>query len=156
MTKSIGSAKSRATVKRITKCVLAMVTKLTPTYAASKLGLGVNDIRNMRNGTGFSVAMLIKMVNNTWYEPATIIGGKRLVTRTTHHRTTQARLDKRIRKLSWNYPGEDLAKLTGLSVSGAFGLRYANGAHVTLYTVLGFVDAGHPIDELLFGAVRGN
>ena len=69
----------------------------------------------------------------------------------TERKVQQRYLDGRVRKLAWTYPGKELAKLTGLSVTGAYGLRYGTG-HITLYTLLGFLAAGHRLDELVFGA----
>ena len=43
--------------------------------------------------------------------------------------------------------------MTGLSVTGAYGLRYQESeAHITLYTLLGFVNGGYKLDELVFGS----
>ena len=41
-----------------------------------------------------------------------------------------------------------------LSVTGAYGLRYKEDAHITLYTLVGFVEAGagYTLDKLIFGS----
>ncbi len=154
-TKEIGSTKARAQVKQITKRVLAHVKKLTPTDAAHILGLDVDDMRNMKQGNKFSVPMLFKMIRVGRFDPVSILEGptlKKLKKSTIVPRATQQRLDDRIHNLAWHYPGKVLAKMTGLSVTGAYGLRYSS-AHVTLYTVLGFIHAGYSAEELVFGPV---
>ncbi|MEE8615526.1 MAG: hypothetical protein V3T11_09990 [Roseateles sp.] len=161
MAKQIGSAKARKTVKQATARVLKEVKHLTPTLAAEKLGLGTDDMRNMRQGTAkLSVPMLLKMVRRG-YDPASIVNGPTLwflpgckddgLGTAVKRKVQQRYLDGRVRKLAWTYPGKELAKLTGLSVTGAYGLRYGTG-HITLYTLLGFLAAGHRLDELVFGA----
>lgn len=153
--KKIGSAKARKQVAEITKRVLDFVGYCTPTEAAPMLGVSVDDMRNMRQGNKVSVAILIKLVRVGRFSPKSIIEGPKLRKMAKSKSTIavyQRRLDGRIRKLAWTRPGKEWAKLTGLSVTGAYGLRYATSASVTLYTVLGFVNAGHSIDELVFGA----
>ena len=153
-TKAIGSAKARKIVKQTTKRVLDRTKNLTPTEAAEELGLGVDDIRNLRQGTGkFSVPMLVKMVK-AGFDPGSILYATGTGLR-KHKRPTrgvqQRFINKRIGKLAYEHTGKELAKLTGLSVTGAYGLRYNTDAHVTLYTILGFVEAGYTLDELVFG-----
>lgn len=118
------------------------------------LGVSVDDMRNMRQGNKLSVPILLKMVRVGRFDPKSIIEGpklRKLNAKRSVRGAQQRLLDGRIRKLAWTRPGKEWAKLTGLSVTGAYGLRYASDAHVTLYTVLGFLDAGHTIDELIFG-----
>lgn len=153
--KPIGSSRSRRRVREITKRVLAYCQGATPTEAAPILGVSVDDMRNMRQGNKLSVPILLKMVRVGRFDPKSIIEGpklRKLPSKRSVRGAQQRLLDGRIRKLSWTRPGKEWAKLTGLSVTGAYGLRYATGAHVTLYTVLGFLDAGHGIDELVFGS----
>lgn len=154
--KPIGSAKARKQVKQITRRVLEFVKDATPTEAAPMLGVSVDDMRNMRQGNKLSVAILLKMVRVGRFNPKSIIEGpklRKMPPKTSTRGTHQTQLDGRIRKLAWLKPGKEIAKLTGLSVTGAYGLRYAKGAHVTLYTVLGFLNSGHSIDEIILGKV---
>lgn len=153
MTKAIGSAKARKQVKQITKRVLSHVKKLTPTEAAPILGLSVDDVRNMRQGNKFSVPMLFKMVVKGRFDPNSIIDGpelKKLHRARKIRGATRVNLDARIHALAWDHPGKELAKMTGLSVTGAYGLRYST-SHVTLYTVLGLIHAGYSIDAMVLG-----
>ncbi len=154
VTKKIGSAKARTQVKAITKRVLDTCKHLTPTEAAPMMGVGVDDMRNMRQGNKVSVAILMKLVRVGRFDPKSIIEGpklRKMSAKRSADGARQLRLDGRIRKLAWLKPGKEIAKLTGLSVTGSYGLRYAKGAHVTLYTVLGFLNAGHSIDEIILG-----
>lgn len=153
--KAIGSAKARKQVKQITKRMLAYGYSKgsTPPEVALILGVDVDDVRNMLQGNKFSVPMLFKMVVDGRFDPTSILEGpelKRLYRARKTRGVTQKNLDALIHKLAWDYPGKELAKLTGLSVTGAYGLRYS-GAHVTLYTVLGFIHSGVSIDKLVFG-----
>lgn len=152
--KAIGSARSRRRVREATARVLAYVQHVSPTEGAPMLGVSVDDIRNMRQGNKLSVPILLKMVRTGRFDPKSVLDGPKLrkLRSTKSARGAQRRLvDGRIRKLSWTRPGAEWAKLTGLSITGAYGLRYTTKAHVTLYTVLGFLDAGHTTDELIFG-----
>ena len=154
MTKPIGSPKSRRTVKAATKRALKAVKRLTPTDAALVLGVSVNDVRNMRQGNNLSIPILLKMVRKGGYTPSSILFGPDLemFNGTKSRRGAQQRLvNGRIRKLARQRPGKEIAKLTGLSVTGAYGLRYNAGANVTLYTIMGFHHAGHDIDSMIFG-----
>lgn len=153
--KPIGSAKARKQVLQITKRVLAFVParEYTPTEAAPILGVDVDDMRNMRQGNNLSVPILFKMVVDGRFDPTSILEGPKLKKMHRARKTrgaTQNNLDYLIHKLAWDYPGKELAKMTGLSVTGAYGLRYS-AAHVTLYTVLGFIHSGASIDKLVFG-----
>lgn len=156
-TKAIGSGRSRRRVREMTRRVLAHCADATPTQAAPVLGVSVDDVRNMRQGNNISVPIMLKMVRVGRFDPQSIIDGpvlKKLPASRVVRGAQQRLLDGRIRKLAWTRPGKEWAKLTGLSVTGAYGLRYATGAHVTLYTVLGFLDAGHTVDELIFGRTK--
>jgi len=152
-TKAIGSAKARKQVRQITRRVLAHVKNRTPAEAAITLGLDVDDVRNMKQGNKFSVPMLFKMVVKGRFDPTSILEGpelKKLHRARKTHRLKQVCLDARIHALAWDYPGKELAKMTGLSVTGAYGLRYSD-SHVTLYTVLGFIHSGASVEKLVFG-----
>ena len=153
MAKKIGSAKARKAVKEITKRVLERVKDLTPTEGAVVLGCGVDDVRNMRQGNGMSSTIFLKLVRSGRYSPKSIIEGPKLRKLTRGKSVFGAKqdaVDARVRKLAFEMPGKDLAKATGLSVTGAYGLRYGTG-HVTLYTLLGLLDAGFKMDHLFFG-----
>ena len=78
MKKAIGSAKARKQVKQITKRVLAHVKGLTPTESAHILCLGLDDVRNMKQGNKFSVPMLCKMVIDGHFDPTSILEGPEL------------------------------------------------------------------------------
>ena len=123
--------------------------------AADGFSLGINDVRNLRQGNSrLSVPMLLKMVRKGRYDPASILVGPELkhMSNTKGVRGAQQKLiNGRIRKLSYLRSGKETAKLTGLSVTGAFGLRYNPDANVTLYTVMGFWHAGHDLDSMIFG-----
>ncbi len=136
--KKVGSPRSRRLVK-----------------AAPVLGLGVNDIRNLRQSNSLlSVPMLLKLVRRG-YTPSSILVGPELeafnkATKST--RGVQQRLvNRRIAKLAWLRPGAETARITGLSPTGAFGLRYQPDANVKLGTILGFWHAGHDLDAMIFG-----
>lgn len=157
MAKAIGSDKARKQVIRMTRRVLRHKNahKMTPTEAALVLHLTVNDVRNMRQGNKLSVPMICRMVRDGRFDPNSIFNGPELVKlrgrASTPNGAYQDLVDDRIRKLAWGWPGKALAKVTGLSVTGAYGLRYATRAHVTLYTVIGFVNAGYTVDALVLG-----
>ena len=153
--KLIGSARSRRRVRDITTRVLAHVKDDASTEAAPILGVGVADVRNMRQGNKVSVPILLKMIRVGRFDPRSIIEGPKLrkLRSARSVRGAQQRLvDARVCKLACTRPGKEWVRLTGLSIRSAYGLRSASGAHVTLYTLLGFLDAGHTIDELIFGS----
>lgn len=154
--KAIGSAKSRKAVKSITRRVLAKVKDLTPTQAAPVLGVSVDDMRNMRQGNQVSSQIFFKMVRVGRFTPQSIIEpskqGLRKMPKTKSTKgSAPSQIFARVRKIARETPGKELAKKTGLSVTGAYGLRYNTGI-VTLYTLLGLLDAGIPMNRLFFGA----
>ncbi len=152
--KPIGSVEARTQVDQMTERAMTYkgAHKLTPTEAAKVLGLGVNDVRNIRQGNArLSMPMIIKMMRVGGFSARSIFNGPRPKLALKRGRPTQVAIDKRIRKYAWDWTGKDLAEATGLSVTGAYGLRYATKAHVTLYTVIGFVNAGYTLDDIILG-----
>lgn len=153
-TKSIGSPRARKQVRAITRRALAYTKGQTPTDAAPMLGVSVDDMRNMRQGNKLSMPILLKMVL-AGFELGSIVNGPKLKqgprpSAFRRRKMLRARVDARMRKLARTVPGKELAKSTGLSVTGAYGLRYGTG-HITLYTLLGFVYSGHSLEEIVFG-----
>lgn len=154
MTKPIGSPKSRRAVKAATKRILKVVRDMTPTEGAEMLGVSVNDLRNMRQGNNLSVAILLKLVKVGRFGPASVLAGpelRKLGWKKNTRGAQQRFVNRRISQLAYLRSGKETAKLTGLSVTGAFGLRYDPDANVTLCTVLGFWFAGHDLDSMIFG-----
>ncbi|MCZ6868056.1 MAG: hypothetical protein O7G84_00970 [Gammaproteobacteria bacterium] len=155
MTKKIGSPKSRRAISAATKRLLKLTKGMTHAEAADRLSLGINDVCNLRQGNSrLSVPMLLKMVRIGRYDPASVLVGPELkhMSADKSVRGAQQRLiNARIARLARLRSGEETARLTGLSVTGAFGLRYRPDANVTLYTVMGFWHAGHDFDAMIFG-----
>lgn len=149
-----GSDKSRDQAVRMTKAVLKYAKGWTPTEAAEELGCNMNDVRNMRMGNNVSLPILVKLINKGHFTPESLLSGKGLERGgVAHARTSQVRIDSFIRKLARVTPGKEMAKLTGFSVTGAYGLRdYGDKrAHVTLYPVLELIRSGYSIDEVILG-----
>lgn len=119
------------------------------------LSLGINDMSNLRQSNSrLSMPMLFKMVRDGRFDPASILIGPELKkhSRRQLRGATQRQLNIRIAKLARLRSGKETAKITGLSVTGAYGLRYDPDANVTLYTVMGFWHAGHDLGSMIFGA----
>ena len=151
--KPIGSPRSRRRVREITARALGFCKGVHPTAAAPMLGVSVDDMRNMRQGNKFSVPMLCKAVA-AGFDIDSIINGPKLFKTRGRRQVSGAQqdlVDKRIRDIAWSLPGKVIAKATGLSVTGAYGIRYAKEAHVTLYTILGFDDAGYSLRHMILG-----
>ncbi len=141
-------------MKAATKRVLKACRHQSPTEAAVALGVGVNDIRNMRQGNQISVPILLKLVRYGW-DPASIMVGPELKPSSRSTRAVRQRLvNGRIRKLARLRPGKEIAKLTGLSVTGAYGLRYDPDANVSLTTIMGFWFGGHDLRTMIYGGAR--
>ncbi len=154
MIKKNGSAATRRQVKDITNKVLAKVADLTPTQAAPVLGVSVDDMRNMRQGNKVSSLIFCKLITRGRFSPKSLIEGKTLRKMPKGTNTRACRpgpVFSRARRLSWTMPGKELAQATGLSVTGAYGLRYAEGM-VTLSTLLGLLNVSSP-EYLFFGKV---
>lgn len=155
MAKKIGSPKSRRAISAATKRLLNLTKGMSHAEAADRLSVGIDDMRNMRQGNSkLSVPMLLKMVKVGRYDPATVLVGPELrhIPLGKSTRGVQQRLiNARVAKLARLRPGRETAKLTGLSETGAYGLRYSKTANVTLYTMMGFWHAGHDLESMVFG-----
>lgn len=153
--KPAGNPQSRRAVSEATKRVLAHCADMTPTLAAKTLGVGVDDVANMRAGYQWlTVAVLLKMIRTGHYDPRSIIEGPKLRklppkrdTRGAQQRLVNARMSK----LAWSRSGMEWARLTGLSMVGAYGLRYNKTANVKLGTILAFAAVGPSFEEIIFG-----
>jgi len=153
--KPAGNPQSRRAVSDATKRVLAHCEGMTPTLASKSLGVGVDDIANMRAGYQWlTVAVLLKMVRNGHFDPRSIVEGPKLrkLPAKRDTRGAQQRLvNARMNKLAWSRSGMEWARLTGLSMVGAYGLRYNKTANVKLGTILAFAAVGPSLEEIIFG-----
>ncbi len=152
--KLVGSPRSRRRVREMTKRVLEHCDDESAADAALMLGIATHDINNIRKGTNMTIGTMVKMVRVGRFDPTSIIDGpklRKLKPRQSVRGAQRASIDVRIQKLARTRPGKEWAKLTGLSITGAYGLRYSKGAHVTLSTLMGFLDAGYTVDELVLG-----
>jgi len=152
--KRIGSPESRRIVKEATHRVLAYCSGETGTVAAERLGVARTDIHNMRVGNQLTVPILLKMVHVGGFDPRSILMGPKLrkLARNRNVSKAQERLiAARIHKLAWTRSGVEWARLTGLSLVGAYGLRYPKTPNVRLGTVVAFLLAGESFEHLFYG-----
>jgi hypothetical protein len=150
-----GNAQSRREVRDATKRALAACAHLTPTHAAAHLGVGVDDVRNMRAGNQLTVAILVKMIRIGGYDPRSVLMGPALrkLPKTRDTRGAQQRLiNARMRALVWSGNGMEWARQTGLSIVGVYGIRYDKTANIKLGTILAFVAVGPKLEDIIFGS----
>lgn len=153
--KAIGSKEARKTVHAITQRVRQRVTHM-PSVAegAELLGISVHDLNNINRGNNVSSTIFFKLTRVGRWSHKSLIEGPSLrkMRKDSPNGATQAKVEKRIRKLATELPGKAVAKATGLSLTGSYGLRYDSG-RITLYTILGFANIV-PIGELLAGKTK--
>jgi hypothetical protein len=153
--KPAGNPESRRAVSAATDRVLAYCATLSPTAAAKRLGVDVADVANMRSGyQRLTMAVLLKMVRNERFDPRSIIEGptlRRLPAKRNTRGAQQRWINARMNKLAWSRSGLEWASLTGMSIVGAYGLRYTKTANVKLGTVLAFAAVGPSFEKILFG-----
>lgn len=144
----------RRTLKEATKRVLGYCGDLGPTAGSKLLGISIPDLRAMRVGYMVTVPILLKMVRVGRFDPSSVIYGPslRMLPSGRDTRGAQQRLvNARMRKLAWSQGGLLWARKTGLSVVGAYGLRYGKVSQVKLVTILAFCSGGANFEEIIFG-----
>jgi len=120
---------------------------------AKRLGLDSYDIKNLRAGNLPSLDMVLKLVTKGRFSPESIIYGRtfKKLSPGVSTKNAQPRLiNTRIRKLASSKPAQEWGNATGLAVHSIYQLR-VSGARAGLHTVLGFLNAGIPLEEVFFG-----
>ncbi len=151
--KRAGSNKTRIMVRDIGKRILAECAGQSPNDVAKRLGLDSYDIKNLRAGNLPSLDMVLKLVTKGRFSPESIIYGKsfKKLAPGVSTKNAQPRLiNTRIRKLAASKPAQEWGNATGLAVHSIYQLR-VSGARAGLHTVLGFLNAGIPLEEIFFG-----
>ena len=151
--KRAGSDKTRSMVRDIGKRILAQCAGQSPNDVAKRLGLDSYDIKNLRAGNLPSLDMVLKLVTKGRFSPESIIYGKsfKKLAAGVSTKNAQPRLiNTRIRKLAASKPAQEWGNATGLAVHSIYQLR-VSGARAGLHTVLGFLNAGIPLEEIFFG-----
>lgn len=140
-------------VRDIGKRILAQCAGQSPNDVAKRLGLDSYDIKNLRAGNLPSLDMVLKLVTKGRFSPESIIYGKsfkKLSPRTSTKNAQPRLINTRIRKLASSKPAQKWGNATGLAVHSIYQLR-VSGARAGLHTVLGFLNAGIPLEEIFFG-----
>ncbi|MBN1655595.1 MAG: hypothetical protein JXA30_17645 [Deltaproteobacteria bacterium] len=135
------------------KRILDAVANNTAVEGAKSLGIDTHDVNNLRAGNLPSLDIVIKLISNGRFSPESIIFGKNLMKLTPKFSTKNCRkqlISNRIRKLSQSKPAQQWSKATGLSAQSIYQLR-VSGSRAGLHTVLGFINAGVPMNEIFFG-----
>jgi hypothetical protein len=152
--KLAGNPRSRRAVKEASKRVLAYCAHL-PTTAGSKiLGVAVHDLQNMRTGYQLTLPILLKMVRVRRFDPRSILEGPSLrkLAPTRKTRGAQLRLvNARIREFVWSIGGLELARRSGMSSVGVYGLRYGKLSTVKLVTLISFCAVGPSLEAIIYG-----
>jgi hypothetical protein len=151
--KRAGSTKTRSMVRDIGKRILAQCAGQSPNDVAKRLGLDSYDIKNLRAGNLPSLDMVLKLVTKGRFSPESIIYGRSFKKLSSGVSTKNAQprlINTRIRKLASSRPAQEWGNATGLAVHSIYQLR-VSGARAGLHTVLGFLNAGIPLEEVFFG-----
>jgi len=151
--KPVGSTKTRQTVRLMGKRILDTVANNTAVEGAKYLGIDTHDVNNIRAGNLPSLDIVIKLITNGRYSPESIIFGKTLQKLSPKFSTKACKkqlISNRIRKLSQSKPAQQWSKATGLSAQSIYQLR-VSGSRAGLHTVLGFINAGVPMNDIFFG-----
>lgn len=151
--KPVGSPKTRQTVRQMGKRILDAVANNTAVEGAKALGIDTHDVNNLRAGNLPSLDIVIKLITNGRFTPESIIFGKSLqkIQSKLSTKTCKKQLiSNRVRKLSQSKPAQIWSKSTGLSAQSIYQLR-VSGSRAGLHTVLGFINAGVPMEEIFFG-----
>jgi hypothetical protein len=155
--KPAGSPTTRQMVRQIGKRILDFCADCTPVEGAKQLGLDSYDIKNLRAGNLPSLDMVIKLVRDGHFSPKSILLGKKLEKlqpKVSTQAVQQRLINNRVRALAASKPAQEWGKATGLAVHSIYQLRVA-GARAGIHTVLGFMNAGVSIDEIMFGKKPG-
>ncbi len=155
--KRAGSPETRRMVSQIGKRILGHCAGRSPNEVAKELGLDAYDVKNLRAGNSPSLDMVLKLVNKGRFSPESIIYGKKfekLGSRVSTRPAQQRLINARVRKLAASKPAQEWGDATGLAVHSIYQLR-VSGARAGLHTVLGFLNAGVSLDELIFGKKPG-
>jgi hypothetical protein len=125
----------------------------TAAKAAERLGLVTHDINNLKAGNRASLDIVIKLINRGGFSPESIIYGPGLKKMRGAGSTRTVRkglISSRIRQLARSRPAQEWSKSTELSIHSIYQLRIA-GSRAGIHAVLGFINAGIPVQKLFFG-----
>ena len=150
-------AKARKQARQIRERILKHCQGATRAESGKSMGLGPNDIANLRAGNGVSLIMIVRLIEKGKFTPTSILGGKSLrkLPRGTSTRSVRTeQITKRIRKIAMAGAPQEIAKKTGLAAVTVYQFRTKPPETVSLQTILCFMDAGYSADFLLLG--KGN
>ena len=112
------SAKARKIARELRARVLKHCEKQTAKEASETMGLGPNDIANLRAGNGPSLMMLVRLITHGRFNAQTIIWGPTLrkSPKTTKVDGVRAELiTRRVSQITIDSSPQELAKKTGLA-----------------------------------------
>lgn len=151
--KEVGSARTRSMVRGIGERILSQYPNCTAVEMARRLGVVPHDINNIKAGNQPSLDIVIKLIRNGRFSPESIIYGRslrKLGPRVSTQPVQKRLISARIRKLARSKPARQWSRSTGLSVHSVYQLRIS-GARAGIHTVLGFINAGVPVQQLFYG-----
>ncbi len=150
--------RKQAKAKRLAKEMRLRVLKHCEDYTAKEagklMGLGPNDMANLRAGNGVSLLMLVRIIKNGRFTPNSLLSGKtlrRLRTGTSTRGVRAESITKRICKIALDGPPQHVARKTGLAAVTLYQFRTQPPNIVSLHTVLSFIEAGYSTDQLILG-----
>ena len=151
--------RKRANARKIARDLRLRVLKYCEKYTAKEasrvMGLGPNDIANLRAGNGPSLVMIMRLVKNGGFTANSIFWGKTLRKQPKGTATRGVRADlitKRVSQITIDSSPQELAKKTGLAAITIYQYRTRPPKVVSLHTLLCFIEAGFSAKDLLFGS----